>query len=229
MVGEIEILDVRSKSVRETDMTALATNAVITCGTLFTKQRKLNFYSNYMNKKALIIPVAAMAVMATNAYAFSSDILEQAGLSDDQIAAFEAAYELREEGDREAARETLEEAGIDHETMHSIRDAAKEARREHREAVRAAVEAEDYEAFLEAVGDSPMAEEVISEEDFAKLVEAHVLRETGDHEGERALMEELGIEHKGLGRGGHGGHGFGHDHNEAEHFGEMRRGEKDDK
>jgi hypothetical protein len=50
-----------------------------------------------------------------------------------------------------------------------------------------------------------MAEAIDSETDFTKLVEAHELREAGDHDGARAIMEELGLE----GRGGFGGFGHG--------------------
>lgn len=162
-----------------------------------------------MTKASLVIPVAAMAVMATNAYAFNPAVLEQAGLSDDQIAAFEAAHELREEGDRDGARDVLEDAGIDQDTMHDIRDTMKELRKERREEVKAAVEAEDYDSFLEAVEGSPLEEKINSEEDFETFVEAHELRESGDREGARELLEELGVEPK---EHGNRGHGFGKKH-----------------
>jgi len=55
---------------------------------------------------------------------------------------------------------------------------------EHREAVEAAIDANDYEAWLEAVGERPIAEQVTADE-FDQLREIHRLKSEA-----RALMEE---------------------------------------
>ncbi len=160
-----------------------------------------------MNKKAkaLLIPLAAFAVTVTGASAFNSEVLEKAGLSNDEISAFESAHELRSEGDREGARDVLVEAGVDMETMHKVREAMHEYRSEHKEAVHEAVENNDYEAFLEAVEGSPIADIVTSEDDFDLFVEAHELRAEGDKEAAKEIMAELGFPEK-EGRG----HKYGH-------------------
>ncbi|MFH1047678.1 MAG: hypothetical protein V1738_05220 [Patescibacteria group bacterium] len=82
---------------------------------------------------------------------------------------------------------------------------------EHREAMQAeqaeiaaAVESGDYGAWLEAVGDRPIAEEVTADE-FARYMEMHNLREQAHALMEQAdeIGEELGITHArpGMGQG----------------------------
>lgn len=156
-----------------------------------------------MNGKSLLIPIAAFALTVTGAQAFSTDVLEKAGLSEEQISAFEEAKELREEGDKDGARDILAEAGVDQDTMESIRQAMKEEHHAHKTAVDEAVEAGDYEAFKDAIQDSPLADIITSEADFELFVEAHEHREAA-----RAIMEELGLE-KGE-RGQFMGHHKGH-------------------
>ncbi len=169
-----------------------------------------------MKLKTALIPIAAFAVTVTTASAFNTDVLEQAGLSDDQISAFEEAKELRESGDREGARDVLVEAGIDEETMHSIREAMKEFRDERRDAVHEAVENEDYDAFLEAIAGSPLADIIDTEEEFKSFIEAHELMQAGDREAAKEIFDELGLERpKGRGHGPmSGGKGPHMDNNE---------------
>ncbi|MBN2142030.1 hypothetical protein JW711_01750 [Candidatus Woesearchaeota archaeon] len=69
----------------------------------------------------------------------------------------------------------------------------------HQEAVEAALEAGDYDAWLEAVQDTPWSDEVtsvINEDNFDRLVEMYNLRQDAkDLIGEaRDIAEELGIE-----------------------------------
>jgi uncharacterized protein YgbK (DUF1537 family) len=154
--------------------------------------------------KALLIPVAAFAVTVTGASAFNSEVLERAGLNDTQISAFEEAHELRIEGDREAAREVIVDAGIDQDTLESVREAMKEHRQETRTAISEAVEDEDYDAFQEAIEGTPLADLITSEDDFELFVEAHELREAGDKEAAKEIMEDLGFEGK-MHKGGHDG------------------------
>lgn len=147
-----------------------------------------------MNIKSVLIPVAAFAVTVTGASAFSPELLEKAGLSNEQISAFEEAKELREAGDKDAARDVLVAAGIDEETMQKIREAMREAHDEYRVAIRTAVENNDYEAFLVAIDGSPLAEIIDTEAEFASFVEAHELMEGGDRESAKEIMDDLGIQ-----------------------------------
>ena len=143
----------------------------------------------------------------TGVQAFNSDILSQAGLNEEQIAAFEVAKELREEGDREGARDVLAQAGIDEEVMGAIREAMHSERSTMHEAVETALEANDFAAFTVAVAGSPIADIVTTEADFALFKEAHEHREAANK-----IMAELGFPEHGEGKGGmHGFHrgGFG--------------------
>jgi hypothetical protein len=163
--------------------------------------------TTYPMLKQLIIPVAAFAVTATSASAFmGTDLISKLdlNLTDEQTTALEEAAAIREAAHEEAAQ-VLEDAGIDETKMREIHTAMREAHQESFAAVKTAIENNDYTAFTAAVADSPMAEAIDSETDFTKLVEAHELREAGDHDGARAIMEELGLE----GRGGFGGFGHG--------------------
>lgn len=159
--------------------------------------------------KALLIPLAAFAVTVTGASAFNSDVLMKAGLTEEQISAFEEAHELRKDGDKEGARNLIAEAGIDIDTLSSVREAMHEHKKEMHTAIDEAVEAGNYEAFLVAIEGSPLADIITSEEDFNLFVEAHELRESGDKEAAHEIMEDLGFEPKmhGMMHGrGHGMH-----------------------
>lgn len=67
----------------------------------------------------------------------------------------------------------------------------------------AVLEAGDYQAWLELVGDKPMAEQ-ITEENFAQFAAMHQLMKDGDREGAKAIADELGLE-KSMGSRGHFG------------------------
>jgi len=177
----------------------------------FAKIKKLSRsnQSTYMIKQ-IMIPVAAFAVTVTGASAFGGNgWLENADLSDKEQAAFEQAVEVRGDS-RGEAKEIFEAAGIDNARMQEIRAEMREARQVSHESVKTALDAEDYDAFLDAVEDSPLAEKITSEANFEKFVEAHELMQSGDKEGAKEIMNELGVE--GPRGGGHkGGHGGKHE------------------
>lgn len=155
-----------------------------------------------------MIPVAAFAVTVTGASAFSSEMLEKLdiNLTNDQVIALEEAHELKIGGaDRDEIKLILENAGLDKEVMKEIHKVSHAERAEHRKAIKAAIDSEDYEAYLEAVADTPRADLIDSESKFEKLVEAHQLREAGNHEAAKEIMEDLGFQKPA-------GHGFGGGH-----------------
>lgn len=159
--------------------------------------------------KQIMIPVAAFAITATGASAFTSDRLTEIDLdlTSAQVEALEEAHELRVAGaERESVRAVLDEAGFDRESLRAVRSQVREYRQTVRAEIKAAVAAEDYEAFLAAAAGTKLADAVDSESDFERLVEAQALREAGDKEGAKAIMTELGIE-KPEHRQGHRGHG----------------------
>lgn len=88
---------------------------------------------------------------------------------------------------------------------------------ENREAIHQALEDGDYETWKSLIDERHAAmdekqEEMTSEETFNILQEAHELREAGDHEGARELLEEAGIDKPGKGmhgkKGKRGGKGL---------------------
>jgi len=85
--------------------------------------------------------------------------------------------------------------------MQEVKAAMKAHHAEKKEAVQAALQNGDYDAFLEAVEGSPLSNTVDTPEEFALFTEAHDLREAGDKQAAREIMEELGFEGKMHGRG----------------------------
>lgn len=134
--------------------------------------------------------LAALTIAATLSAAAIASAQEPgaAGPEDraERQAVMEQVRDLHEAGNHDEARDLLEESGI------RFRPFMRGRNHEKADAVKTAIENNDYQAFAEATADAPFADN-INEETFAKLVEAHNLREAGDHEGAKAIMEELGI------------------------------------
>ena len=147
-----------------------------------------------MEAKSLLIPIAAFALSATGVSAFNSDILQKAGLSSEQIQAFEEAHELRREGDPQKARQVLVKAGIDLETMESVREAMRAYRQELHTAIDAAIQNNAFEAFKEAIKESPLSDIITTQADFELFAEAHNLHKAGEHEEARAITDSLGLD-----------------------------------
>lgn len=146
--------------------------------------------------KTLLIPVAAFAVTVTGASAFNSDVLRRAGLTDEQVSAFEQAKDLRQSGDIEAARDVLVAAGIDESVMVRLRavmGGEHKFKHGHDSQIGAAIEAQDYEAFQKAIQGSPLADIINTEEEFKQFVEAHNHLKTGDRQAAKEIMEDLGF------------------------------------
>lgn len=143
-----------------------------------------------MQSKSLLIAIAAFAVTATGVQAYGgSDLLVKAGLSQEQISAFETAREKRQSGDISGARDTLVKAGVDEEILQAMHRASKESR----DALRQALEKGDYEAFKTAVAGTPLAGSVDTEADFKLFVQAHLLKEDGKWEEAKKILDELGV------------------------------------
>jgi ABC-type transport system substrate-binding protein len=116
-------------------------------------------------------------------------------VTEDEFSTFVEAKQLKEEGNIEEAQALLEEIGVT-KGFRKGKHHRKQFDTEKHEAIEAAIEANDYAAWLAAVGDTPKAE-MITEETFPILVEIHQLKEAGDHEGARDLMEEIGFKKPG--------------------------------
>lgn len=123
------------------------------------------------------------------------DLSAKLNLTDSQVETLESIHELRgtDGFDRESVKEMIQEAGIDMEVLH---DAKNELREEKRAEMEAIFESADYDAFLALHADRENAPE-ITEAQFKSMVEAYELREAGDYEAAREVLEDAGIERPG--------------------------------
>lgn len=172
-----------------------------------------------MQSKSLLIAIAAFAVTATGVQAYGgADMLQKAGLTEDQISAFETAREKRQSGDIIGARDTLVKAGVDEKVLVAMHKASKEAK----DAIRQAVEKGDYAAFKSAVVGTPLADSIDTEADFKRFVEAHLLKEDGKWQEAKKILDELGVKapQRHLSMGHHKGMGIRH------HFQDLSDGQR---
>jgi hypothetical protein len=143
-----------------------------------------------MQSKSLLIAIAAFAVTASGVHAYGgSKTLYRAGLNKDQVQAVVEASSLRAEGDLAAARNRLVEAGIDEETLRSIH---REVRQE-KQRLLSGNSQQDYLDFKALIKDSPLADIIISEDDYRQFVEAHQLRLSGQWDEARDILVSMGI------------------------------------
>lgn len=101
------------------------------------------------------------------------------------------AHQLLQDGDREGAEVLMAELGLERRTEGPVARGEQDV--PFMGAAREALDAHDYAAFMGAVAGTPFADEITTEEQFDRFVEAHTLMEAGDREGARAIMEKLGI------------------------------------
>ena len=142
-----------------------------------------------MQSKSLLVAIAAFAVTATSVQAYGgTDILEKAGLTKDQISAFESARAKRQSGDFVGARDTLMQAGVDEQVLHSVHEASKEAR----DAIKAAVKNHDFAAFTAAATRTPLAG-IDTEDKFNRFIEAEQLKDAGKWNEAKTILDNLGI------------------------------------
>ena len=120
-------------------------------------------------------------------------MLEQAGLSEHQRHAFEEARDLSKNGDVQTARNVLLEAGIDGAVIERVRTVLSAEHRSHHAALKAATDANDYQAFLSVIAGTPLADIIVTPEDFTRFKEAYDLRATGDRVGADLLFTALRI------------------------------------
>lgn len=159
-----------------------------------------------MQSKSLLIAIAAFAVTATGAQAYvGTKYFGEAGLSVEQVQAFNQARELRRQGDLDKARDVLLSAGVAEDTLVSLRRATSLAHG----AVYQAVEDGDFAAFREAVVGTPLEAAITTEADFALFSQAHELKLAGKSTEAAAILEELNVPvpalmgHRGAGRNQH--------------------------
>lgn len=154
-----------------------------------------------MNRKKKIalatLPVLALVILGSSVASAQTGFSRT--LTEEQRSAVEEAHQLRKEGSVAEARAVLKKAGLNAGLMHRFhkgrggRDmsaAEHEAMRSQHEAIKDAIDANDYDAFVKATVGAPFMD-MVTLENFATLVEAHTLHESGDKAGARALLKDL--------------------------------------
>jgi len=144
-----------------------------------------------MRHKTIMIPLAAVMVMGMGTGSvLAAKQNHKQNFTEEQLDILEEARELFRLGDLEAGEALLKEAGIHKPHKKPNQNYASQ---EDREAVQEALEYDDYEAFLEIVQNGPFGE-VVTEEIFEVLVEAHELRGEGEkRRGKKSFSRRLGI------------------------------------
>jgi predicted nucleic acid-binding protein len=154
----------------------------------------------FMQSKSLLIAIAAFAVTTSGVFAYTGDnVLQRANLSADQKTAITRARELRENGNYSAARDSLLNAGIDEQVLKRLHEAKHQVERE----MHAALVAGDYDAFIASIAQTPLADIIITEDDFELFRSAQDLKDGGDYTAAKEIYDELGVQPKPY-RHGHG-------------------------
>jgi GNAT superfamily N-acetyltransferase len=153
-----------------------------------------------MQSKSLLIAIAAFAVTTSGVFAYSGDyVLERANLSAEQKTAITRAREQKENGDYNATRDSLVKAGIDEHVLRRLHEAKHQVERE----LHAALVANDYEAFIASIAQTPLADIITTEADFLQFRSAQELKDNGEDLAAKELYEALGVRPKPH-RHGHG-------------------------
>lgn len=113
------------------------------------------------------------------------DMLDAAGITKEDIHAAKEAN-MQERLAAAVARGDITQAQADERT------AQHEAREAQHDAMHVAIKNNDYSAWAAAAAGTPLADS-ITEANFATFIQAHQLRESGDHEGAKELMDSIGI------------------------------------
>lgn len=143
---------------------------------------------------------AVRSAVASGDYkAFVAAVGEEAQIletiTEENFTSFIEAKQKLEAGDLQGAEVLFNDLGLEHHAGMRGRGKFLAHKEETHQAIRAAVEAEDYNAFVVAVGEEAPLLEIITEANFPTFVEIHELRMAGDFEAAHELADELGLRH----------------------------------
>ncbi len=162
-----------------------------------------------MKKFSLSVMPLLVLVALSGATAFAADVSTtetshraRIQITEAQKTILAQIKALHEQGKDDEARALAKSSGIP-KLLKPLRGEHKPHQwpnHENRKKINTALTNNDFATFKLLIASTPFASSV-TEATFAKLVEAHALREKGDHEGARKIMEELGFRghHSGLG------------------------------
>ncbi len=141
-----------------------------------------------MNKKGIFGILALMVFITSSAAvsAFHGRFLDEDSMENLRTTLDEKEFEEWQEVITSELTEENFEKALERHTR-------RQGHRENMVEVREAIEAEDYEAYQEAVIEFDMYERELSEDEFEILIQSHKAMQEGDHETARELREELGL------------------------------------
>lgn len=153
-----------------------------------------------------VMPLLALvALSGATAFAADPSVIDTAPRARVQITEAQKTVlaqikTLHSEGKIEEARALAQSSGIP-KLLKPFRGGHKDhgnkwPNHENRKKIDEAFTNKDFVTFKTLIANTPFAT-VVTEETFTKLVQAHVLREAGDKEGSRKIMEELGFKGPG--------------------------------
>lgn len=163
-----------------------------------------------MNQKTMkkfslsVMPLLALVALSSGS-AFASEAQTEnmaprarIQLSENQKTILAQIKTLYEQGKTEEAKALAKSSGIP-KLLKPFRGSHKDHQwpnHENRKKIDEALANKDFNLFKTLIANTPFAS-IVTEETFLKLAEAHDLREKGDHEGARKIMEALGFKGHG--------------------------------
>lgn len=164
------------------------------------------------NKLLSLFAIFAIGLLAT-AGAVSAFGGFKGGLDDETRDALDVAIENNDFDSWKNLRESL----LTENRFEEVKERHQERSemRESRDLMREAIESDDYDAYTQAVLEIHPEATVMSEDDFAILVDMHVARDSGDMDTWQELRDEYDIRPMPMGRNMNGigamNKGFGHE------------------
>lgn len=112
---------------------------------------------------------------------------DEENITPEMFDALQEVHELMENGDKEEARALMEELGL-----HPMGKKFKESRGEHKGELKEIFDERDYDAWVDLMTDSERFENIELDHDtFDMLLEAHELRQEGDHQAAKEIMQDI--------------------------------------
>ena len=156
----------------------------------------------FLSKRAVFSGALILAGVCVTSTAFAFGPFNVENMTPEQQGVLEQVNTLREEGNCDEAQKLIQEADL-----RGLMGKRVGHQSEKGGMLREAIENNDFEALQELAEGTRLAN-MIDEETFNKRVEAYQLREAGDYQGAREIMQEIGAG-KGFRDGTENGRGMG--------------------
>ncbi|MFZ2151967.1 MAG: hypothetical protein WAV09_02545 [Minisyncoccia bacterium] len=165
------------------------------------KQKTLKKFSLTVMPLLALVALSGPTVFAADVSTTNTSFRPRVQITEAQKTVLAQIKTLHEQGKIEEAKALAKSSGIP-KLLKPFRGGHKDhankwPNHENRKKIDVALENNDFATFKTLIANTPFAS-VVTEATFTKLVTAHALREKGDHEGARKIMDELGFKGHGL-------------------------------